>query len=178
MKRSIIALVAAMSVVGVAGATISMRPTEGGKSPLLATSTAPHVAVDRPSELRPNTVAKASPTEVQKAALEPLGTPVPLQLKSRVPAKLPDGEGSLLDHSLVLYGSGMSNADVHDHVNLPILVAGGGAGRMKGGRHIRYSQPTPLANLHLTLLDKAGVRLDSFADSQGRIPELLEPLAV
>ncbi|MFO1160684.1 MAG: hypothetical protein U1E60_17725 [Reyranellaceae bacterium] len=92
MKRSIIALVAAMSVVGVAGATISMRPTEGGKSPLLATSTAPHVAVDRPSELRPNTVAKASPTEVQKAALEPLGTPVPLQLKSRVPAKLPDGD--------------------------------------------------------------------------------------
>jgi hypothetical protein len=85
----------------------------------------------------------------------------------------PDGAGSLLDHSLYLYGSGMGNADVHDHVNLPILVAGGGAGRVKGGQHIRYAEPTPLANLHLTLLDKAGVRLNAFADSQGKIKELL-----
>jgi len=90
----------------------------------------------------------------------------------------PDGNGSLLDHSVYLYGSGMGNADLHDHVNLPILVAGGGAGKLKGGRHIRYDKPTPLANLHLTLLDKVGVRLDSFADSQGKIPELLEPLPV
>jgi len=85
----------------------------------------------------------------------------------------PDGNGSLLDHSMYLYGSGMGNPDVHDHVNLPILVAGGGAGRMKGGRHIRYAQPKPLANVHLTLLDKVGVRIDSFADSQGKIEELV-----
>jgi hypothetical protein len=85
----------------------------------------------------------------------------------------PDGDGSLLDHSMYLYGSGMGNADVHDHVNLPVLVAGGGAGKLKGGRHIRYAKPTPLANLHLTLLEKAGVRLDSFADSSGKIDELL-----
>ncbi len=84
----------------------------------------------------------------------------------------PDGDGSLLDHSVILYGSGMGNPDVHDHVNLPILVAGGAAGRMKGGRHIRYAQPTPLANLHLTLLDMVGVKLDAFADSQGKIAEL------
>jgi len=83
-----------------------------------------------------------------------------------------DGDGSLLDHSMLLYGSGMSNADKHDHVNLPILVAGG----RNGGRHVRYGQPTPLANLHLTLLDRAGVRLDSFADSQGKVGELIEPL--
>lgn len=83
-----------------------------------------------------------------------------------------DGNGSLLDHSLILYGSGMGNPNVHDHVNLPILVAGTAAGRLKGGRHIRYAQPTPLANVHLTLLEKAGVRLDSFADSQGTISEL------
>ena len=87
----------------------------------------------------------------------------------------PDGDGTLLDHSMYLYGSGMGNPDVHDHVNLPILVAGGG---MKGGRHIKYAQPTPLANLHLTLLDKAGVRLDTFADSKGKIQELGEPLAL
>ena len=62
----------------------------------------------------------------------------------------------------------MSNGDKHDHVNLPVLVAGG-----KGGRHIRYEKPTPLANLHLTLLDHVGVRLDKFADSQGKVTELL-----
>jgi hypothetical protein len=90
----------------------------------------------------------------------------------------PDGNGSLLDHSIYLYGSGMSNGDKHDHVNLPILVAGGGAGKLKGGRHIRYAEPTPLANLHLTLLDKVGVRLDSFADSSGKVKELLEPLTL
>jgi hypothetical protein len=85
----------------------------------------------------------------------------------------PDGDGSLLSHSMILYGSGMGNGDVHDHVNLPVLVAGGGAGRLKGGRHIRYDQPTPLANLHLTLLEKAGARTDRFGDSEGTIPELL-----
>jgi hypothetical protein len=90
----------------------------------------------------------------------------------------PDGNGSLLDHSIYLYGSGMSNGDKHDHVNLPILVAGGGAGKLKGGRHVRYAEPTPLANLHLTLLDKVGVRLNSFADSSGKVKELLEPLTL
>ena len=90
----------------------------------------------------------------------------------------PEGDGSLLDHSLYLYGSGMGNPNVHDHTNLPILVAGGAAGRMKGGRHIRFEKATPLANLHLTLLDKVGVQLDSFADSQGKVDELFDPLAV
>lgn len=85
----------------------------------------------------------------------------------------PDGEGSLLDHSLYLYGSGMGDPNLHDHINLPIMVAGGGAGRMKGGRHIRYADRTPLANLHVTLLQKAGVHMDSFADSKGRVEELL-----
>jgi hypothetical protein len=90
----------------------------------------------------------------------------------------PDGDGSLLDHSLLLYGSGMGNPDVHDHVNLPIVVAGGADGRVKGARHIRYKEPVPLANLHLTLLDRVGVRLDSFADSNGKIPELMQPAAL
>lgn len=90
----------------------------------------------------------------------------------------PEGEGTLLDNSLLLYGSGMGNPNVHDHINLPIVVAGGAAGGMQGGRHIRYQEPTPLANLHLTLLDKVGVRLDSFADSKGTVDELFEPLAL
>ena len=85
----------------------------------------------------------------------------------------PEGDGSLLDHTLYLYGSGMGNPNVHDHVNLPILVAGGGATGVKGGRHIKYSAPTPLANLHLTLLERVGVRMDAFADSKGKVDELL-----
>ena len=89
-----------------------------------------------------------------------------------------EGDGSLLDHVLYLYGSGMGNPNVHDHTNLPILVAGGAAGKMRGGRHIRYEKATPLANLHLTLLDKVGVRLESFADSQGKVEELFEPLSM
>jgi len=90
----------------------------------------------------------------------------------------PDGNGSLFDHSLYLYGSGMGNPNVHDHVNLPILVAGGGAGIHKGGRHIKYKEPQPLANLHLTLLEKSGVHLDAFADSKGLVKELIEPLSI
>lgn len=89
-----------------------------------------------------------------------------------------EGDGSLLDHSLYLYGSGMGNPNVHDHVNLPIVVAGGAAGKMQGGRHLQFTDPTPLANLHLTLLDKVGVRLDSFADSDGRMDELFQPLSI
>ena len=80
--------------------------------------------------------------------------------------------GTLLDHSLLLYGSGMGDPNVHDHQNLPILVAGGAAGNMQGNRHIRFAQPTPMANLHLTLLNKVGVPLDSFADSNGHVDDL------
>jgi Protein of unknown function (DUF1552) len=84
----------------------------------------------------------------------------------------PDGDGSLLDHSLVLYGSGMSNSNVHNHSPLPILVAGGAAGRMKGGRHLKYPENTPMANLLLTILDKAGVHEDSVGDSTGLLSEV------
>jgi hypothetical protein len=89
----------------------------------------------------------------------------------------PETDGSLLDHSLLLYGSGIGNPNIHDHTNLPVLVAGGSVSGMKGNRHIRYEKPTPLANLHLTLLDKAGVHLDSFADSTGKLNELF-PLSI
>jgi hypothetical protein len=80
----------------------------------------------------------------------------------------PDGDGTLLDHTSYLLGSGMGNPDVHDHTNLPAIVAGG-----KGGRHVRYAKPAPLANVHLTLLERVGVHLDRFADSTGRVEELL-----
>jgi len=86
----------------------------------------------------------------------------------------PDGNGSLLDHSVYLYGSGMGNPSLHDHENLPILVAGGKASGLKGGRHIRYAKPANLANLHLTLLDRVGVHLDSFVDSTGKVEDLFD----
>jgi hypothetical protein len=89
-----------------------------------------------------------------------------------------EGNGSLLDHSLYLFGSGMGDPDAHDHTDLPILVAGGAAGNMRGGRHVAYKKHTPLANLHLTLLNKAGVEMGSFADSNGTADELFEPVSL
>ena len=87
-------------------------------------------------------------------------------------AAVKEGDGTLLDHSLLLYGSGMGNPNVHDHTNLPIIVAGGASAGVKGNRHLRNNQTIPLANLHLTLLDKAGVKLDKFGDSSGIIEVL------
>jgi len=87
----------------------------------------------------------------------------------------PDGDGSLLDHTILLYGSGMGNPNVHDHINLPILVAGTAAGGLRGGRHLRYEKPMPLANVHLTLLDRVGVRVERFGDSTGMVDGLFTP---
>jgi Protein of unknown function (DUF1552) len=81
----------------------------------------------------------------------------------------PDGDGNMLDNSMILYGSGMSNSNVHAHDQLPILIAGGAAGRLKGDRHIKVKNDTPLSNLLVSLLDKAGVRTDHLGDSSGRI---------
>jgi hypothetical protein len=90
----------------------------------------------------------------------------------------PDGDGSLLDNTVYLYGSGMGNSSLHDHENLPILVAGGAACGMRGGRHIQYKNGTPLANLHLTLLDRVGIRLDTFGDSNGKVEDLFDPVGL
>jgi hypothetical protein len=84
-------------------------------------------------------------------------------------ADTPDGDGSLLDHSLVLYGSGMSNSNQHDHTPLPILLAGGASGRLEGGRHIRAGRDTPLSNVLLAMLEKLDVAADRFGDSTGAV---------
>ncbi len=86
----------------------------------------------------------------------------------------PDGDGSLLDHSLFVYGSGISDGNLHFHLDLPTLLVGGGAGHVKGGRHLRYSSDTPLTNLHMTVLDKIGLPVETFGDSTGTLGYLSE----
>jgi hypothetical protein len=83
-----------------------------------------------------------------------------------------DGEGTLLDHSTIVYGSSLSDSNRHLHDNLPLLVAGGGAGKIHGGRHIRYPKGTPMTNLFLTMLDGVGMHEDKIGDSTGRIEHL------
>ena len=84
----------------------------------------------------------------------------------------PDGDGTLLDHVLMLYGCGISDGNQHLHVNLPILLVGGACGRVRGGRHLRVVDETPLTNLQLTLLDKLGVSTERLGDSTGRLASL------
>jgi hypothetical protein len=81
----------------------------------------------------------------------------------------PDGDGSLFDHLTILYGAGMSDGDSHSPDNLPVLVTGGGAGRLRGGRHLRVPGDTVIGNLHMTLLEQLGIRVDHFGNSTGRI---------
>jgi len=87
-------------------------------------------------------------------------------------SKTPEGEGSMLDNSLFLYGTGISDSNTHFHDDLPIAIVGGAAAGISGGRYIRYAQGTPLANLHVTLLDKLGVHVDKFGDSTGQLENL------
>ncbi len=89
-------------------------------------------------------------------------------------ASTPDGDGTLLDNAMIVYGAGMSDSNAHGSYNLPILLAGGAAGT--GGRHVNYPEDTPLANLHLSLLDKMGVPIEALGDATG--PLALEPLSV
>jgi hypothetical protein len=87
-------------------------------------------------------------------------------------AGTPDGDGSLLDHSIMLFGSNMSNSDLHNNDPLPLAVFGHGYGKIKGGQHLHYPQDTPLANLLLTLLVRAGIPLESHGNSTGMLAEV------
>jgi hypothetical protein len=87
-------------------------------------------------------------------------------------ASMPDGDGSALDHAILLYGSNMSNSNAHDLFPLPTLLVGGANGKIKGGQHLRYPDRTPLANLHLTLLTRAGIPIEKIGDSDHVFSEL------
>ncbi|HIE92486.1 MAG TPA: DUF1552 domain-containing protein [Acidobacteria bacterium] len=84
----------------------------------------------------------------------------------------PDGDGSLLDHSLFVYGAGISDGNLHFHLDLQTLLVGGGAGHLEGGRHLKYPSETPLTNLHVSVLDKLGLPMEQFGDSSGPLPYL------
>ena len=84
----------------------------------------------------------------------------------------PDGDGSLLDHSLLLYGAGMSNSNAHAPVNLPVMLVGGAGGGLKGGRHLKYAEDTPMANLLVAIMDALGVPMDPIGNSNGRLDVL------
>src|SRR5262249_27458219 len=83
-----------------------------------------------------------------------------------------EGEGTLLDHCLIVYGSGIGDGNQHNHDNLPILLAGRGSGTIKPGRHIKYETGTPLNNLYLSMLDRVGAKRESLGDSTGRLTDL------
>ena len=86
----------------------------------------------------------------------------------------PDGDGSLLDHSLIMYGGGIGNGNLHEHTRLPLLLAGGLGGSVRTGRHLAFPENTPMTNLLLTVLDKVGVHTEMLGDSTGRLePDLL-----
>src|SRR5262249_33207544 len=88
-------------------------------------------------------------------------------------AATPDGDGSLLDHMLIIYGSGMGDSNLHAPNDLAVLLAGGAAGKLRSGRHVKYPAATPLANLHLSLLDLFEVKgVDRLGDSTGRLQQL------
>jgi len=84
----------------------------------------------------------------------------------------PDGDGTLLDHSIMMYGTGMGDGDHHTPYNLPVILVGGGCGQLEGGRHMKYAMHTPFMNLGLTLLDKVGVHVDQISDSTGLLTDL------
>lgn len=83
-----------------------------------------------------------------------------------------EGDGSLLDHCAITYGAAIGDPNVHDHLHLPTVLVGGGSGRIKGGRHIRYAEGTPMSNLHLSMLDVAGVPAEKLGDATGKLTEL------
>ena len=84
----------------------------------------------------------------------------------------PDGDGSMLDHSLIVYGSNMSDSNAHDHFPLPMALVGGGCGKVKGGQHLRYPDRTPVSNMLLTVLQRAGVPIETLGDSTGAFVEV------
>ena len=87
-------------------------------------------------------------------------------------ATTPDGDGTLLDHMMLVYGSGLADGNRHEHNDLPCVIIGGGNGTLKSGRHVLYPKETPMSNLHLAMLDRMGVHAETLGDSNGELQYL------
>jgi hypothetical protein len=85
--------------------------------------------------------------------------------------RTPEGDGTLLDHSMIVYGSGISDGNRHNHEDLPVLLAGGGGGTLRPGRHVRFNR-APMTNLYLSLLDRLGAPTDRLGDSTGLLADV------
>ena len=96
----------------------------------------------------------------------------PLLLRSIIDDAIPEGDGSMLDSTLFLYGTGISDSNTHFHDDLPIALVGGKNAGIRGGRYLRYPADTPLANLHVTILEKLGVPVEALGDSTGPLGRL------
>ena len=131
----------------------------------------PHLQPHRRVRLVPSGVASRQRSEPDREAGEDpdLARGALCRVRRASSPAIPDGDGTLLDHSMFLYGSNMSNSDRHNGHPLPTILVGGGNGTLKGSQHIELREPTPLANLHLTILDKINAKQDSFGDSTGLI---------
>ena len=137
-------------------------------------------------EVSNRTYTQVGVTEGHHAVSHHQNKPEKLEMLSRIQAfhiglfgefvakldAIPDGDGSLLDHTMLLYGSNMSNSNAHDHYPLPNILVGGGRGRLKGGQHVVAEDHTPMTNLLLTMLDKVDAGVESLGDSTGTISEL------
>ena len=129
------------------------------------------VSADWRARGAPSAVAPRQPSRSHRADVEdqPLSRAAVLAVSDQARAT-PDGDGSLLDHMTILYGSGISNSTRHSGDNLPLMLVGGGAGRIKGGRHLTYTDKPTMANLLVTLMDKLDVPVDKVGGSTGRLP--------
>jgi len=83
-----------------------------------------------------------------------------------------EGDGTLLDNAMIVYGSAIADGNAHNHDNLPVLLAGGGGGTIRPGRHVRYAKETPMANLYISMLERMGAPTERFGDSAGLLKEL------
>jgi Protein of unknown function (DUF1552) len=110
-----------------------------------------------------------SPAKLERLAkVQACNTAVFARFVSKL-AQMPDGDGSMLDHSLIVYGSNMSNSNLHDHSQLPLALVGGACGKLSGGRHLCCPERTPLANLHVALLNRVGIPTSAFGDSTAEL---------
>jgi hypothetical protein len=132
-----------------------------------STRTYPHIGV--PEAHHPVSHHQNDPHNIQqKTKIDAYHMSLVARLVDKM-RQTPDGDGTLLDHAILVYGAGMGDGDHHTPIDLPVVLVGGGCGQLKGGRHLKYALNTPFMNLGLTVLDKLGVHVDQIADSTGRL---------